>query len=71
MEVISWSDAKRRGLMYYFTGVPCVRGHVSRRFVGNSKCVACRNEQYADGGKERERMRRAEAKSRKRTSPRT
>ena len=29
---------------YYFTNVPCIRGHVSPRFASNKNCVDCINE---------------------------
>jgi hypothetical protein len=41
VETISRADAKRGGLKYYFTGEPCVCGHVSKRFVKNFTCVRC------------------------------
>ena len=68
MHSIGWSEARRRGLVRYFTGVPCKHGHVAERFVGNSECVECMNARYRNGGKERERLRREEAKLRKRTA---
>ena len=37
----SRSDAMARGLKRYFTGIPCSRGHVADRLVGNNTCVAC------------------------------
>lgn len=68
MRVIAWSDARRLGMLRYFTGVPCKHGHVAERFVGNSECVECMNARYRNGGKERERQRREGAKLRKRTA---
>lgn len=44
MDIISKQDAVSRGLIYYFTGKPCKRGHVSKRYVGNSACAYCKNE---------------------------
>ena len=37
----SWSDAKERGEKYYFTGKPCKRGHVDRRYASTGQCIAC------------------------------
>ena len=31
MEIVTFEDAKARGLNYYFEGTPCKRGHVSKR----------------------------------------
>lgn len=41
METISRNEAKRLGLKRYFTGKPCVHGHVSERLVYNHTCVEC------------------------------
>lgn len=43
MEIISWSEAKRRGLIKYFTGKPCKRGHISERYVAGG-CAECGRE---------------------------
>lgn len=56
MRVIAWSEARRQGLVRYFTGIPCKYGHVAERFVGNSECVECANARYRSGGRERERV---------------
>lgn len=42
-EIISRAEAKQRGQRYYFTGQPCVNGHVSRRLVKNYTCLECEN----------------------------
>lgn len=36
-------EARRVGAKYYFTGLPCVRGHISRRYAHGS-CVTCKEE---------------------------
>ena len=36
-------SARERGLVRYFTGLPCVYGHVSERTVTKNTCVECRN----------------------------
>lgn len=43
MEIVSCKQAKAMGLKHYFTGKPCKRGHVSRRFVTGG-CQICANE---------------------------
>jgi len=34
-------QAKECGSQFYFTGKPCKRGHVSKRYSGNAYCVEC------------------------------
>lgn len=41
MNVITQADAKAQGLLYYFTGKPCKRGHLSKRSVVGQRCVEC------------------------------
>ena len=41
MECIKKKDASRKGLKRYFTGKPCVRGHLVERFTSNSNCLEC------------------------------
>lgn len=41
METISRQDAIKKGLSYYFTGVPCKHGHVAKRHVKACVCVEC------------------------------
>jgi len=43
-QVISYSEAKRRGLKEYYTGKPCSKGHVSTRVVCSRTCKICYNE---------------------------
>jgi 5-methylcytosine-specific restriction endonuclease McrA len=41
MEIISRKEAKAVGLTHYFTGKPCSRKHLSRRFVSSYLCETC------------------------------
>jgi len=41
MEIISRSHAKSHSLQYYFTGLPCKQGHISKRRTSNSTCYEC------------------------------
>lgn len=41
MEITSRKEAKERGLKHYFTGKPCKRGHIEKRFVSTFQCVIC------------------------------
>ena len=42
------AEAVARGVKHYFTGKPCKHGHVSVRYVGGRRCVACEKE-YQQG----------------------
>src|SRR6267378_7761123 len=41
MKKISRAHARARGLVRYFTGKPCKRGHVVQRHVSTGHCVEC------------------------------
>lgn len=41
--IISKADAIQAGLNKYFTGKPCLHGHVHQRIVVNNFCVKCYN----------------------------
>lgn len=47
MKIISRSDAKAAGLLLYFTGKPCSRGHVADRTVSHGRCRLCGREYAA------------------------
>jgi len=38
---ITLSKARTQGLQFYYTGIPCVRGHISKRRVRNACCLQC------------------------------
>ena len=40
-KIIMREEAKEQGLVRYFTGVPCKRGHISERKVSTGDCLAC------------------------------
>lgn len=40
-EIISRKEARARGLTRYFTGKPCLRGHISERNVAKKSCLQC------------------------------
>jgi hypothetical protein len=44
MQFISRQEAKDAGYKRYYTGLCCMRGHDSERFVSTGKCTQCRNE---------------------------
>lgn len=41
MDIISRSDAIRRGLKQYFTNSPCKNNHISYRYTSSGSCSAC------------------------------
>lgn len=41
---ISFNDAKKEGLKFFFTGLPCDNGHISKRRVYRKSCLACEKE---------------------------
>lgn len=43
--IISVSAARARGLKRYFTGAPCIRGHVSEKNTASTRCLACMREE--------------------------
>lgn len=51
------ADARALGLRWYFTGLPCPKGHVSKRSVSNRDCRACVEARKVPE-KKRERARR-------------
>lgn len=59
--IISREEAKRLGLRRYFTGEPCIKGHVCERKVANYACVRCRyeNERRRTGNPGSRQRRRA------------
>ena len=43
-QLVSLHQAKEKGLLHYFTGEPCGRGHVSSRFTSTRMCKECAKE---------------------------
>lgn len=41
MEIISRANAKDKDLKRFYTGIPCIHGHDSERFVSDGRCLAC------------------------------
>ena len=39
--IISRKDAKAKGLPHYFTGKPCINGHIDLRYTGRGTCRTC------------------------------
>lgn len=41
-------SAREAGEMFFYTGVPCKRGHVANRWVSSNACVECTKEHNQD-----------------------
>src|SRR6185369_7907728 len=41
MEIVSRREARERGLLRFFTGKSCQKGHISERQVSSGDCMAC------------------------------
>ena len=48
------AEAKAAGIVRYFTGVPCCRGHVAARYVNGYNCVVCTSERNAQAWQDKE-----------------
>lgn len=63
MEIITRDEAKVAGAKRFFTGVPCLRGHISERSVANWRCLECAKDaaklKYASDPEYRESQRAA------------
>ena len=42
--VISRSEAKASGLQHYYTGRPCILGHLDKRYTASGRCAECERE---------------------------
>jgi hypothetical protein len=40
----SYKDALNLGLSMYFTGIPCIRGHLTSRYASSKECFFCRKD---------------------------
>lgn len=60
-------EAKDAGLKHYFTGKPCVHGHISPRHI-SGKCTTCVRDAWQNPSPERQQYRRAYDNSAERTA---
>ena len=77
-EVISYSDAKKQGLDYYFTGKPCMYNQIEKRNIKSRHCLCficlakqsykCRK--YHDENRDQRRSTKNESAKRIRIKPR-
>jgi hypothetical protein len=46
--IISRKEARAQGLRHYFTGKPCIHGHIAKRCVRKKRCAQCNRERTAN-----------------------
>jgi hypothetical protein len=49
-QVVGRDMAQASGLIYFYTGVPCMRGHDTLRYVTNGACRDCTNRKRGPQG---------------------
>lgn len=54
MDIITREQAKEQGLIRFFTGTPCKRGHVCERHTKSGSCIECSNARSAEWNKQNE-----------------
>lgn len=57
MDILSKEEAKKQGKKFFFTDIPCKRGHKDFRYVSTTQCVSCQKEhkkEYTKQGKNKE-----------------
>jgi hypothetical protein len=59
MKIITRAEAKSQGLKRYFTGEPCIYGHISERYASAKQCVEC----STNRGKSKKEMERCVRKN--------
>jgi len=45
MEILDLKQAREQGKEKYFTGKPCLKGHISERYTTNRTCLSCSHKQ--------------------------
>ena len=44
MKIVGRQEAINQGLLRYYTGKPCIRGHISERSVSHRGCLRCHSD---------------------------
>ena len=60
-DLLSYEEAKALGHKHYFSGAPCKRGHLTKRFTSSRQCYECqsiRSVAYSKSEKGKERSKR-------------
>ena len=63
-EIISRAQARKQGLPYYFSGIPCLNGHISKRVTSDCHCYPCKMEKkqkWAKENPEKKRFQKAQS----------
>lgn len=42
------AEALSRGEAFYWTGMPCIRGHIAKRYTSNGDCIGCHYKKKSD-----------------------
>jgi hypothetical protein len=63
MNMISRCDAQAAGLLKFFNGEVCSKGHIAERYVSSGKCVQCNSERCAKRRAEKAEQVKAEKKA--------
>src|SRR5687768_16611990 len=43
-QLVSLETARQLGLRFYFTGNPCSKNHIAKRYVASRACIECHKE---------------------------
>lgn len=41
--IITYEEAINNGHKFYYTGIPCIRGHIANRYVSSKGCTKCKS----------------------------
>lgn len=69
MKKISKKEARQQGLLHYFTGNKCLRGHVSKRYVSTGGCFDCVTEKRIERRSDPQLLKREKELARIRRNP--
>ena len=59
----SAKEAKLAGIKHYFTGKPCKRGHIAKRYAATCSCVECTKGHFNDWRSKNEEIDRARSRA--------
>lgn len=71
MQIITLAQAREQKLTRYFTGVPCVNGHVAERTVAYRQCLECKRARRSTKNMTPAQLDRERARRRKLIAKRT
>lgn len=70
LHVVRRKIARSRGIRFYFSGVPCLNGHLNLRLTSTGHCMQCERDRYhARSGDEIFRAKRKAAAARRNSTP--